>query len=135
LIDVPVQLASLGTQRAFDELERPGGGGETPPFRTAVLELGVNHMGRDQLAELAPGGPIALAGSLDCAVEYVAGDVRQNDRMPSYRGVLAVFGEKIPQPCRFPVKFICSADPDLQRRGRLSTPAVDRDVPVHFCGR
>jgi hypothetical protein len=35
----------------------------------------------------------------------------------------------------FPVKFICSADPDLQRRDRLSTPAVDRDVPVHFCGR
>jgi hypothetical protein len=101
-IDVPVLLVSLGTQRAFDQLERPGGGGETPSFRTAVFEHGVNHMGWDQLAELAPGGPVTLTRSLDCPVEHVAGDVRQDDGMPSYRGVLAVFGEKIQQPVPFP---------------------------------
>jgi len=95
-------MASLGTQCAFDQLERAGGGGKTSSFRTAVLEHGVDHVGWDQLAELAPGGPVTLAGSLDCPVEHVAGDVRQNDGIPAYRGVLAVFGEKIQQPDHFP---------------------------------
>ena len=58
-------MASLGTQGTFDELEGPGGGGETPSFRAAVLEHGVNHMGWDQLAQLAPGCPVTLTGSLN----------------------------------------------------------------------
>lgn len=57
-------------------------------------------MGRDQLAKLAPSGPVTPTGSLNCPVEHVAGDVRQNDGMPPYRGVLAAFGEKIQQQKR-----------------------------------
>jgi hypothetical protein len=102
-------MASPGTQRSFDELERPGSGGETPSLHTAVLEHGVNHMGRDQLAQLAPSGPVTLAGSLDCPVEHVAGDIRQNDGVPPYGRVLAVFREKIQQPRDFPDSYVSSS--------------------------
>lgn len=87
-------MASLGAQRTFNELERPGGGGETPSFRTAVLEHGVDHMGWDQLAKLGPGGPVTLTGSLDCPVEHVAGDVRQSDGMPPYCGYWRYSGRR-----------------------------------------
>jgi hypothetical protein len=72
------------------------------PSARAALERGFDHIRRNQLAESAPGGPVTLTGSLDCPVEDVAGDVRQNDKMTSYRRVMAVFGEKIQQPVPFP---------------------------------
>ena len=51
-------------------------------------------MGRDQLAKLAPSGPVTLTGPLNCPVEHVAGDERQNDGMPPNRGVLADPGRR-----------------------------------------
>jgi hypothetical protein len=127
------------------QLERPGGGGETPSFRTAVLEHGVNHMGRDQLAKLTPGGPVTLTGSLNCPVEHVAGDIRQNDGMPPYRGVLAVFGEEIQQPrCGAGLPVLAARGPyrlrparrDIRRitlhhmaMMRNDVPSLDRDGP------
>jgi hypothetical protein len=43
-----------------------------PPFGAAVFEHGGDRLRRHQFDESAPGGPVSLAGTIDCAVEHVA---------------------------------------------------------------
>jgi hypothetical protein len=46
-----------------------------------ISQRSIDRMGWNQFAQLAPDSPVALAGTLDRAVEHMPGDEGKQDRM------------------------------------------------------
>ena len=55
-------------------------------------------MRRGVLGELGPDRPVTLAGPFDTAVNEMAGDRGEDDRMPAHHVVLPVFRHQVEKP-------------------------------------
>jgi hypothetical protein len=61
---------------------------------------------RGLLGEFGPDTPVSRAGALDAAVDVMANDERQDDRMPAHDAVLPVFGRQVQGPRNFPGSYV-----------------------------
>ena len=96
----PSEHARVGAaaQCPFHQVHGALSGRQAASFGPVCPERDVERVRRGVLGKLGPHSPVSRAGSLDAAVNEMAGDRGEKDRMPAHHVVLPVLGHQVQEP-------------------------------------